>query len=146
MQTADCRPQTADRRLQTADCRLQTAYCYLRDTNCKIIHIENIRIKMTSLSIKQRPKKIGNQPWPGALGYEVDFSRVKLQQPRSQAVYDICRLQTVRDDVRAQSARPSGRDSRKRVVLLLANVMSTNLLSLSESEKSCVILEKMEVL
>ena len=86
-QTADCRPQTADRRLQTADCRLQTAYCYLRDTNCKIIHIENIRIKMTSSSIKQRPKKIGNQPWPGALGYEVDFSRVKLQQPRSQVVF-----------------------------------------------------------
>ena len=63
----------ADCRLQTADCRPQTADCYLRDTNCKIIHIENIRIKVMSSSIKQRQKKIGNQPWPGALGTRLIF-------------------------------------------------------------------------
>ena len=68
-----CRLQTADCRLQTADRRPQTADCYLRDTNCKIIHIENIRIKVTSSSIKQRQKKIGNQPWPGALGTRLIF-------------------------------------------------------------------------
>ena len=73
MTFADCRLQTADCRLQTADCRPQTADCYLRDTNCKIIHIENIRIKVTSSSIKQRQKKIGNQPWPGALGTRLIF-------------------------------------------------------------------------
>ena len=62
MTFADCRLHTAHCRPQTADCRPQTADCYLRDTNCKIIHIENIRIKVTSSSIKQRQKKIGNQP------------------------------------------------------------------------------------
>ena len=63
----------ADCRLHTAHCRPQTADCYLRDINCKIIHIENIRIKVTSSSIKQRQKKIGNQPWPGALGTRLIF-------------------------------------------------------------------------
>ena len=51
-QTADRRPQTADRRPQTVDRRPQTADCYLCDTNYKIIHIENIQIKLTSSSIK----------------------------------------------------------------------------------------------
>ena len=76
-----CRLQTADCRLQTADCRLQTADCYLRDTNCKIIHIENIRIKVTSSSIKQRQKKNWKSALAWGSGYQVDFSRVKLQQP-----------------------------------------------------------------
>ena len=51
-QTADRGPQTADRRPQTVDRRPQTADCYLCDTNYKIIHIENIQIKLTSSSIK----------------------------------------------------------------------------------------------
>ena len=77
----------ADCRLHTAHCRPQTADCYLRDINCKIIHIENIRIKVTSSSIKQRQKKNWKSALAWGAGYEVDFSRVKLRQPRCQVVF-----------------------------------------------------------
>ena len=75
LQTADCRPQTADQRLQTADCRPKTADQRLQTADQRLL-----TIKVTSSSIKQRQKiKMEID--------EVDFSRVKLQQPRSQVVF-----------------------------------------------------------
>ena len=58
MTFADCRLQAADRRPQT----------------------------VTSSLIKQRQKKLEISLGLGP-AYEVDFSRVKLQQPRSQVVF-----------------------------------------------------------